>query len=415
MKDLNGSFDWNALAEIAREHGPSFFVLNLPKFRSNFRALREAFLAHYPSVEIGYSYKTNYTPHLCLAAHEEGGHAEVVSEMEYAAAKRLKIPGDRIIYNGPYKADWSFFEAAHTGATLNLDSVRDLWLLSQAADTDTTKIVNVVFRVNFEIGGDLSRFGFDVDGDDFRSALTAVNALPNVKLCGLHCHFPDRDLESFRRRAEGLVKLMRGVFPDDPPDILNIGGGYFSQMPDSLRRTRPEPPATFSDYGKVVGKILSTALAGAEKKPTLFLEPGTALVADCQTFYTQVISTKSIRGKHFATVAGSIFDISPNAKSRVLPVAAIRKSQVAEATDQPVAIVGFTCIEGDILTEAFGEGLSSGDFVSYQNVGSYSVVMRPPFILPSNPVLMRGESGTLSLIKARQSNLAPFKDFIGPT
>ncbi|MEJ6403196.1 hypothetical protein [Yoonia sp. 2307UL14-13] len=102
----------------------------------------------------------------------------------------------------------------------------------------------------------------------------------------LHRHFPDRDLESFRKRAHGLVDLMRRVFPDTPPDILNIGGGFFSNMPQSLWRSRAEPPATFAEYGKAVGSILSKALEGQTRWPTLFLESGTAIVADCQTFYT---------------------------------------------------------------------------------------------------------------------------------
>ncbi len=414
MKDANTCLDWQTLAALSEEHGPSFFILDLPKFRSNFQALRAAFRAHYPAVEIGYSYKTNYTPHLCYAAHEEGGYAEVVSEMEYAAAKRLNIPGERIIYNGPYKADWSFLEAAHSGATLNLDSQRDLQLLRQAAEAQSDKTIKVVLRTNFAIGADVSRFGFDVSGEEFRLALQTLDAIPNAELFGLHCHFPDRDLDSFRRRAEGLVALAHSVFPDRPPRVLNIGGGYFSRMPESLRRTRSEPPATFEDYGEVIGQVLSKAFAAGPEHPTLFIEPGTALVADCQVFYTQVISTKSVRGRHFATVAGSIFDISPNAKSKVLPVTSIRKQDVQVRSGSPVAIVGFTCIEGDILTEDFDGELATEDFVAYGNVGSYSLVMRPPFILPSNPVLMRDDMGILSLIKARQSNSAPFDDFTDP-
>lgn len=402
---------WKRLSALAADHGQSFFILDLPRFQANFRALKAAFTAHYPSVEIGYSYKTNYTPHLCQAAHAEGGYAEIVSEMEYAAAKRLNIPGNRIIYNGPYKADWSFHEAAQSGAILNLDSLRDIHLLKTAAQTAPSKTFNVVVRTNFAISDSTSRFGFDIDGGDFQMALSAIRDIPNAELRGLHCHFPDRDLESFRKRAHGLVDLTRQVFPDTPPDILNIGGGFFSNMPESLRRSRVEPPATFAEYGEAVGSILSTAFEGQSKWPTLFLEPGTAIVADCQTFYTQVISTKAIRGKHIATVAGSIFDISPNAKSKVLPVTAIHAPENPAVNSDPFAIAGYTCIEGDILTEAINAPLQKGDFLAYDNVGSYSVVMRPPFILPSNPILMNDGSGKLRLIKERQTNDDVFRHF----
>lgn len=400
------ALDHAALSELTKIHGASFFVLDAVRFRANFRSLLGAFEAYYPNVRIGYSYKTNYTPHLCRIAHAEGGYAEVVSEMEYAAAKRIGVPLDRIIYNGPYKADWSFIEAARGGTIINLDSTREIPLLRAAAEGAPDADIRVVLRTNFDIGTSVSRFGFDPDGPDFAAILNAIRALPNVRLLGLHCHFPDRDLESFRSRARGLVALMRLVFADGPPELLNIGGGYFSNMPESLRATRPESPATFADYGEAVGRILSEAMAGEARWPTLFLEPGTAIVADCQTFHTQVISTKTVRGVGFATVAGSIFDISPNARSCGLPVTAVLDPAGDRDGAHPSpAVVGYTCIEGDCLTGEIDAPLVAGDFLTYGNVGSYSVVMRPPFILPSNPVLLHEQAGqTLRLIKHRQSN-----------
>lgn len=74
-------------------------------------------------------------------------------------------------------------------------------------------------------------------------------------------------------------------------------------------------------------------------------------------------------------------------------------------------IAGYTCIEGDILTDTIEAPLCPGDFLIYGNVGSYSVVMRPPFILPSNPILMRDCSDALTLIKHRQSNEDVFNLF----
>ena len=56
--------------------------------------------------------------------------------------------------------------------------------------------------------------------------------------------------------------------------------------------------------------------------------------------------------------------------------------------------------------------LSTGDALVYGNVGSYSVVMRPPFILPSNPMLMMNpHDGNFVLIKSKQSNEDVFNLF----
>ena len=50
-------------------------------------------------------------------------------------------------------------------------------------------------------------------------------------------------------------------------------------------------------------------------------------------------------------------------------------------------IVGYTCIENDILYRNYNGLLGEGDIISFGNCGSYSIVMKPPFILPNCPVL----------------------------
>ena len=49
--------------------------------------------------------------------------------------------------------------------------------------------------------------------------------------------------------------------------------------------------------------------------------------------------------------------------------------------------VGFTCIEGDVLYKNYSGNLAVGDAIVISNCGSYSLVMKPPFILPNFPVL----------------------------
>ena len=403
--------DWAAADAVAAEHGESFFIFDEAKFRANFTNLRAAFDAHYPHTRIGYSYKTNYTPYLCRIVHALGGYAEVVSEMEYELARRLGIEGPRIIFNGPYKSGVGFRDAALRGARINLDSTRDTELLIDVARDNPGKIFDVVIRCNFPLAADaVSRFGMDVEGAAFRTTLTAIDHAANIRLAGLHCHFPDRDLDSFGRRARKMVALTRQIFPDAPPDLLNIGGGYFSDMPEALRQSFGVPPARFEDYGALVGGILQDAFGGTGTPPALFLEPGTAIVADTFRFYTRVVGTKTVRGRHFATVAGSIFDISPTARSRNLPAQALCQGGGA-SQDEPYDIVGFTCIEGDILTEGLAAPLATGDFITFGNVGSYSVVMRPPFILPANPILVAQDDG-IKVIKNRETGSDVFRNFV---
>ena len=337
---------YDSYIKLAQVHGPSFFVLDERRLRINFRSLLGNFRANFHKVEIGYSYKTNYTPKVCSILHEEGAWAEVVSEMEFVSARRLVQSNHKIIFNGPYKSNWAFRQAALCGATINLDSDRDLELLSEVASSIGEKVtIRVVIRVNFALDETISRFGFDVNGPDFPRAIELLTKFPNVDFVGLHCHFPHRSLDSFRERAKALVALCQRVFPEKPPEVLNIGGGFFSSLPESIISRMSTSPATFSEYAKTVGQVLTHAFPDPAKSPTLFLEPGTALVADTMTFYTQVVSIKEVRGSHFATVAGSIFDISPNAKTKHLPVTPILNPQQSRNSSLPFAIAGLLVLK----------------------------------------------------------------------
>ena len=48
---------------------------------------------------------------------------------------------------------------------------------------------------------------------------------------------------------------------------------------------------------------------------------------------------------------------------------------------------GYTCIENDYLYKNYCGSLAVGDFIVFDDVGSYSIVMKPPFILPNVAII----------------------------
>ncbi len=56
-------------------------------------------------------------------------------------------------------------------------------------------------------------------------------------------------------------------------------------------------------------------------------------------------------------------------------------------------------MEGDLLTRNFSGLLAKGDMLIYQNVGAYSLVMKPPFILPNFPILELLPDGSINVIR----------------
>ncbi|QXE85027.1 alanine racemase [Geomonas nitrogeniifigens] len=405
---------WTEAEELSKQYGDPFFVYDEGRFIDNFKRMDHAFKALYGQTQIAYSYKTNYTPDICKLVDQLGGYAEVVSEMEYNLACRLGVLPERIVYNGPYKSFDSIRAALLSGALVNLDSIRDLNMAVATSLEASTRVINVAIRCNFPIDDNLqSRFGFDVGGEEFRHAVQTINNSPNLRLAGLHCHFPNRDLSSYAVRVERMIELCQNLF-SEPPDFINIGGGYFGNMPDKLKMTYKFELPNFSDYAKVICTKFARAFEGQSKKPLLFIEPGTALVADTFKFYTKIINIKNINGRRIVNVSGSIFNISPVARSLNLPVSILNRdasTDVGEAS-QFFDVTGFTCIESDYLSKSVKGYAEVGDFIVYENVGSYSIVMKPPFILPNCAIIKKVEGGGYSVVRTRETSDYIFKNFV---
>jgi diaminopimelate decarboxylase len=407
---------WKQLNACAKTYGDSFYVFDHSRLRENFAQLTAAFTARYRDTRIAYSYKTNYTPAICRVVDELGGYAEVVSEMEYDLARRLGISGQHIIYNGPYKSFRSVQNALYAGAIVNLDSMRDYTSVMSVASEAPKHSFSVGLRCNFAVAKDCtSRFGFDTNGSEFRHVIEGIRSSRNVSLSGLHCHFPNRDLASFRLRTLKMLDVASRFFPS-PPAFLDLGGGFFGEMPESMQLTYKIKPPDFTEYAETICGLLNGAYTTSRRKPTLYIEPGTALVADTMKFYTKVVNLKNIRGRRIATVTGSIFNISPHGRVRHLPVRVIRSQGGSSAAriGGKYDIAGYTCIEDDYLTKGLPGPLKVGDFLEYRNVGSYSIVMKPPFILPNVPILEISEGrGEVFVIRHGESATNLFESFSG--
>lgn len=398
-------------SKLAETYGDSFYVFDRARFLENYEAFLSGFRAEYPDTHVAYSYKTNYTPAICRLVDDLGGFAEIVSSMEYELAARLGVSTEKIIYNGPYKTAESVGAVLRGGGLVNIDSIRDVELLEDVLAEQKGEVPGrVALRCNFDVGADrVSRFGMDVDGDEFAAVLGRVRAAKALRLVGLHCHFQDRDLGLFERRMSTLLSTADRVFGDEIPEVLNIGGGYFGRLPDSLRERYGSGVPEYQDYGSALGGAIAEHYSSSGQRPRLFTEPGTALVADTFRFVTRVIGRKEIRGKRFLFVAGSIFNTSPYSRVAGLPVTVLSADPSAtEAATYDVC--GYTCIEKDVLSSGVELAAEVGDLLRYDNVGSYSIGMKPPFILPNVPIIMDTGEG-FEVIKRSETTDDVFRTF----
>lgn len=393
----------------SQSFGDAFYVLDSEQFKRNYAELKGAFKSIYPNFNIAYSYKTNYTPKLCKIVNELGGYAEVVSDMEAEIALRLNVSSDRIIWNGPYKNFKSAEKLLELGVTLNLDCAVETEFIKNLAAKNPDKTYNLGIRCNFDIGDEVvSRFGFDVESADFKNALALFKKYPNLNFTGLQCHFATRRLETWKPRAVKMLDLIDKL--KLKPKRIDLGGGLFGKMEDSLKAQFDGYIPSYSEYAKEAATIFAERYKDESVKPELIIEPGSALVGDCMKFVSKVVNIKEVRGKNIATLLGSIYNINPTLNKKNPPIEIIDMG--GEQKDYlDLDFGGFTCIESDYVYRHFNGKLAVGDFAVFGNAGSYSVVLKPPFILPNFPIIEMTDKG-IEVIKRGETFDDLFKTFV---
>ncbi len=384
------------MKQLAEKVGDAFYLLESKQFRQNFSELKYEFTKRYPNFNIAYSYKTNYTPKLCRIVNELGGFAEVASDMEMEIALRVGAEPKNIIWNGPFKNAKKVEQLLIMGGTVNIDSAYEIDLIAEIAKKHPSCRLNIGVRCNFDVNdGVVSRFGFDTESEDFRKAIELVRKHNNLNLIGLQCHFATRRLDTWKPRADGMLAVIDklGIVPEH----INLGGGLFGKMADSLKAQFDSDIPAYEQYAEAVAPVFAERFKNSENKPMLLIEPGSALVGDCMRFASKVVNIKDVRGKTIATLLGSIYNINPTLNKKNPPIE-VYPMGAEQHEYKDLDFGGFTCIESDYLYRHYNGKLAKGDMVVFGNVGSYSVVLKPPFILPNFPIIDISD-GTLEIIK----------------
>ena len=362
--------------ELLKNRKTPFYVFDQEGFIANYHALENAMCSVYPNYAISYSYKTNYTPYICKLVKILGGYAEVVSDMEYMLAKKLGYSNERIVYNGPVKGPLLEEHLLNDGI-VNIDSLDEAERISFLAKR-TGKKLRVGLRINIDVGGDfISRFGLSPTGNDIEHAITILNR-SNVKIVGLHCHISRcRGIDAWKKRADIMLQVA-GQYIKEIPEYISLGSGMFADMESDLKKQFTNVP-TYEEYARET--LTPFAEHYPDKKPVIFTEPGTTVIARYLNFVSTVQSIKNIRGRFMANMDGSYENLGEICTMKKLPLRVIHKNE--STVYQNLDIMGYTCLEQDLMYSGYSGMLSPGDVIVFGNTGGYSIVSKPQFIQPN--------------------------------
>lgn len=397
------------IKEFAKTHNVPFYLFDEQLFVDNMHRLVDTFQSVYPQYHVAYSYKTNYTPYICKLVKDNGGYAEVVSDMEYTLAKKLGYENRKIIYNGPYKGE-KLEEHLLLGGILNVDNCDECARICTLAKANPTKAIKIGLRLNLDLGaGFISRFGMVKDSEDMEKCLQMVDACDNLHIVGMHCHIKaPRNPEAWKRRAEIMIdaadKYVEGI-----PEYISLGSGMipgdYEQYPEDWNDFSP----SYEDFAEALFTPFLERYS-EDTRPIVFTEPGRALITRYIRFVSCVNNIKEIRGRKLATTNGSFFNLGEMCTQARVPVIVHHISDGKYYNK--IDIMGFTCLEQDVMFSSYEGTLAVGDLIEFRNVGGYSIVHKPQFINTQCAMYALQQDGSVKTIMREETFDDVFAKFI---
>jgi len=395
------------ISQLIEQHGSPLFVVSEKKLRDNMRRIKRVFGARYPDVLFGWSYKTNYLGAVCNVLHQEGAWAEVVSQFEYEKAIGLGVPGNHIIFNGPYKSRQSLQTAVKDGARIHIDHLDELYLLEEIT-RELKQQTNVTIRLNFDTGytEPWSRFGFNVESGQAMNAAWRICSSDYLQLTGLHSHIGTFILEplAYATQTRIMCEFMQQVEEKTGCDIsyIDIGGGFASV--NSLQGIYLPPEQvvpSLEQYADAICNVLlehtEQRVARGRKRPQLVLETGRAIVDDTEVLLSSVFASKRLpdgRNSLVMDAGVNLLFTSFWYNHHVTPTRPLNGR--AEET----VIYGPLCMNIDVMRASIMiPPLHPGDVLMFGPVGAYNNTQWLQFIEYRPNVVMVHDAQKVSVIR----------------
>ncbi|OGK10771.1 MAG: diaminopimelate decarboxylase [Candidatus Riflebacteria bacterium GWC2_50_8] len=392
--------------DIMDEFGSPVFIISEKVLRKKYREMKRAFTTAYPNVEFSWSYKTNYLDAVCATLHQEGETAEVVSDFEYEKARRLGVPGNKIIFNGPYKPYAALKIAVKEGARIHIDSIDEIIDLELIAK-ELNVTINVGIRLNMDTGiqPKWSRFGFCIDTDQASDTVKRLLETGRLRLTGLHSHIgtfimaPDAYAVQVKKMLS-FSKLLKTRFGINI-DYIDIGGGFPSQS--RLKGVYLPPSVAIPSINEYAESIAGSLLADLDPGfyPKLIIESGRAIVDEAGFLATSVHAIKRLSDGLRAYVMDAGVNLLFTNFWYRYNIETVSDSQ---GVLEPCVLYGPLCMNIDVLDElSYLPPLKRGDRLVISPVGAYNMTQWMQFINYRPPIVMVTEQGDVELIREGES------------
>jgi diaminopimelate decarboxylase len=403
-----------ALEELLESQGSPLYVVNAGVLRDNARRFQQP-SGTFPGCEVFYSYKTNPVPGVLQVLHAQGIGAEVISHYELWLARKLGVPPDRIIFNGPGKSTQSIREAIQMGVqVININHAEEVGRVAAVA-RELGRRPRVGLRVTTEHSWS-GQFGTPLRGGAAMRAYADAISSGVLDVVGVHAHLGGM-IHDRQRLLAGVGSVLD--FVEDlhaqlglSPEILNFGGSlatptveHLSPLAQRLNQTFHRPlPEPDADHSLSIEDYVSTLTAAVSDRyarfgrpmPRLFLEPGRSMTGNAQMLLARVMTTKQASDASYLILDAGI-NIAESVRSEYHKIFPLRGS--ADPDTETYTLVGPICSPADTLMHAWrARRMGQGDALAIMDAGGYFVPFSTSFSYPQ-PAIVMVDGGEATLIR----------------
>jgi diaminopimelate decarboxylase len=407
-RDAEGSLvrDGVRLSSLTRELGSPLFVFDAARLDDNAARFLRVPAGHALGVEPHYSYKTCPVPGVLARLHDRGVGAEVISEYELWLARRLGVPADRIVANGPGRSPAMLREAVELGVLVQVNHREEIALIA-----DIARAVGKRARVGLRVTpghGWAGQFGEPIAEGRALAVYGELARRPELEPIAVHAHLGVEisaagTIEGLARELVGLVAAVRerhGLVLS----VLDAGGSLACPTTShpgerAIRMNRslgtdllPRPPQHVLRIEGYVEALVRTVEQETARlglpRPRILVEPGRAMTGDAALLLCRVTGLKETGAPG---VVHAILDAGINVAEPVRgEYHQIFVADAPSAAEEVYRLVGPICTPMDTLVWAQRlPRLCVGDVLAIMDTGAYFVPFATSFSFPQPAIALQ--------------------------
>ncbi len=330
------------------------------------------------NMKLMYAIKANTNKRILNKIRSYGFGIDAVSIGEIELALDNGFQPYQIVFAGSGKTKREITRALeYRIAVIHCESIQEWdYISSTISENCPTRIalrinpnVNVDTHANIQTGGENHKFGISI-----REAQELIDRLileeSQIMPCGFHFHVGSQitQMDFFEDMSRAVKRFLSTLPTEFKFDYLNLGGGLGVNYENPEHDSMPN----FLGWMRAIRPYFPT-----EHFPTIYLEPGRSLVAQCGKIISEVLYIKDRPGEKIAILDAGMNDLMRPALYEARHLVTLHNDLSNTNKETIYTVAGPSCESTDTFGKNFSlPFLETGEYVAIHSCGAYAESMR---------------------------------------